>query len=223
MRERPILFSGPMVRALIDGRKTQTRRIVKPQPEQQEGRGPSWGTPGGPRIPNGPRFAGGGRKVSMTDLIGQYCPYGAPGDRLWVRETCSLMTIDPVAGAVSRSLSTEEARQRTRFAADGTEPYGRWTPAIHMPRWASRLTLEVTGVRVERLNDISEADAQAEGVTLQEKSIYMGAAAAAPHRFEFHRLWQQINGDRAPWESNPWVWVVSFKRASQEQASADAP
>ena len=165
MRELPILFSGPLVRAILDGTKTQTRRVIKaPGPwDVWEGRDmdpwPLRGPGQGARVP---------------------CPYGFPGDRLWVRETCSLMTIEPVAGAVSRSLSTEEARQRTRFAADGTEPYGRWTPAIHMPRWASRLTLEVTGVRVERLNDISEADARAEGVALQEKSLYMGAAAAAP-------------------------------------------
>jgi hypothetical protein len=98
-------------------------------------------------------------------------------------------------------------------ATSGDEQAARWRPSIHMPRWASRITLEVTGVRVERLQDISEADARAEGVTLQEKSFYMGVAAAAPHRFEFHRLWQQINGERAPWLSNPWVWVVEFRRA----------
>ena len=140
-----------------------------------------------------------------------------------MRETCSLMTVEPVAGAVSRSLSTEEARQRTRFAADGTEPYGKWTPAIHMPRWASRLTLEVVSVRVERLNDISEEDAQAEGVAPffevykgmgQEQTISTGERAAdAPHRASFACLWDEINGDRALWKSNPWVWVVEFKRA----------
>jgi hypothetical protein len=212
MRERPILFSGPMVRAILDGKKTQTRRIVKPQP----------------LTPNPTRWWWPlcGAKFSPAEFDGQLlapCPYGAPGDRLWVRETCSLMTVEPVAGAVSRSLSTEEARQRTRFAADGTEPYGKWTPAIHMPRWASRLTLEVVSVRVERLNDISEADAQAEGVAPffevykgmgQEQTISTGERAAdAPHRASFACLWDEINGDRALWKSNPWVWVVEFKRA----------
>jgi len=165
MKERPILFSGPMVRAILEGRKTQTRRIVKPQPLRDRG------------------------VMAFND--GEHpqmrCPYGKPGDRLWVRETwCP--DVEPYT---------------FRYKADGDEPLERWRPSIHIPRWASRITLEVVSVRVERLQNISEDDALAEGITLVER----GTSPVD----QFNKLWESINGPGS-WEANPWVWVVEFKR-----------
>jgi hypothetical protein len=178
MKERPILFSGPMVRAILEGRKTQTRRIVR-------------------------------------------CPFGQQGDRLWVRETWALdaytgdmqFCIKYRAGGdyvTERNGSDEWVPVYQRYI-DGCalDNWSRWRPSIHMPRWASRLTLEVTGVMVERLQDISEDDAKAEGVEQLARS------AGTNCRGAFQHLWDSINKDRAPWESNPWVWVVEFRRIDQ--------
>lgn len=199
MKERSILFSAPMVRAIFEGRKTQTRRIVKPQPAG------AWAAPG---------------KTA--------CPYGATGDRLWVRETWGLdaytgdmqFSIKYRAGGDSyvteRNGSDEWVPIYQRYM-DGCgldDKWDRWRPSIHMPRWASRITLEVTGVRVERLQDISEADAIAEGVEHDGdcwKSYIDGVGPFTTARISFKSLWDSINKDRAPWESNPWVWVVEFK------------
>ena len=188
MKERPILFSGQMVRAILDGRKTQTRRIVK------NATGPFWNhsgyrivmrdgftfweTHGG--IPNeyGPAFA---------------CPYGKPGDRLWVRETWAPAEWPPTGPPAV-------------YRADEGMFASRWKPSIHMPRWASRINLEVVSVRVERLQDISEEDALAEGITLVER----GTSPVD----QFNKLWESINGPGS-WEANPWVWVVEFKRIEQ--------
>lgn len=172
MKERPILFSGPMVRAILEGRKTQTRRVVKPQPAH---------------------IAGIGTVLNIDTITGKACPYGKPGDRLWVRETWDGVRLDGGGALVS-------------YRADGDKPVtddGRWHPSIHMPRWASRITLEVVSVRVERLQEISEEDAMAEGVALAEN--YRGPVA------HFASLWEQING-LGSWNANPWVWVVEFRR-----------
>ena len=147
-KERPIIFSGPMIRAILEGRKTQTRRIVKP------------------------------------NCLSKLSPYGRTGDRLWVRETWGHNPEGP--GYVYRSDGDFDMK----FHGD------RWRPSIHMPRWASRITLEVTGVRVERLQDINEEDALAEGV-----------------EHAFRSLWESINGPGS-WDANPWVWVVEFRRVS---------
>jgi hypothetical protein len=236
MVERPILFSGPMVRAILAGTKTQTRRVVK-LPEGA--RDVLWwnGYEGKPQ----PGYADPGvRVVVQTGLRILPCPFGFVGDTLWVRETWALSgnedghTID-VWGSLC------EARDAVRFYRADTEaaPYGlrrlprgdvfdgHWCPSIHMPRWASRLTLEVVSVRVERVQQITNEDARAEGareLPLQEgepgawwtmdasrgADAYARAPAAA-----FGRLWDTINGKRAPWASNPWVWVVEFRRASE--------
>lgn len=188
--ERPILFSAPMVRAILEGRKTQTRRIVKPQPS------PSSDT----------AFIGldGIWRFSHPTLRGPVsheaddvrCPYGQPGDRLWVREAWAFHPDFPE--------STRRAIYRADAGVENDVP--RWRPSIHMPRWASRILLEITAVRVERLQDISETDAQAEGVA---NSLHLRGGRLA--RENFAHLWWTINGDGS-WEANPWVWVVEFKR-----------
>ncbi len=161
-----------MVRAILEGRKTQTRRIVKSRYKDRFG----WGT---------------AQPLILGDeecFNSRYkCPYGKPGDRLWVRETwCP--DVEPYT---------------FRYKADGDEPLERWRPSIHIPRWASRITLEVVSVRVERLQNISEDDALAEGITLVER----GTSPVD----QFNKLWESINGPGS-WEANPWVWVVEFKR-----------
>jgi hypothetical protein len=216
MRERPILFSGPMVRAILAGTKTQTRRVVKPQPEAQHGGEPYW-------------FIGGYRAWqyrSTDDVLRKggntlRCPYGAPGDRLWVREAWQALDGNERA----RRIMTEPNPSRgwLEYAAtvpEGYEPPPRWRPSIHMPRWASRITLEVTGVRVERLQDISSNDAIAEGIEPcprgGEWRNYLDSAPnrdALTPRVSFRSLWESINGPGS-WEANPYVWAVSFREVS---------
>lgn len=206
MKERPILFSGPMVRAILDGRKTQTRRIYRGTP-----------TIDGERHPDG-------SGETWTDW--GRCPYGVPGDRLWVRET---WYCDDYRVQRGPFLEVDGAKEMTVYAADGPAGYEdgepKWRPSIHMPRWASRITLEVTGVRVERLQDISEADAVAEGCMsdvdqLKGLSHLRGsdAARALPSRLlsardAYRYLWLDINGPGS-WDANPWVWVVEFRGAA---------
>ncbi len=193
-KERPILFSAPMVRALLAGTKTQTRRVVKPQPEFD-----------GPERLHHAEVA-----LWREAMLTLRCPYGQPGDRLWVRETWQAVNGDDRA----RHIVTHPRPNRgwIEYAATPRldEPAYKWRPSIHMPRWASRITLEVTSVRVERLQDISEADALAEGVNVHpdhhgkpRTSIYSPVQAYAD-------LWDQING-AGSWAANPWVWAVSFK------------
>ncbi len=164
-RTRPILFSAPMVRAILAGSKTQTRRPVK-------GTAAEWLY----EQTFDPEF------VAAEE--NHLCPYGQPGDQLWVRETWML------------DGSTREYVYRADPAAERLLVH--WRPSIHMPRAASRLMLVVTGVRIERLHAISEADASAEGVDSRES---------------YRTLWDEINGAGA-WDANPWVWVVEFKRAA---------
>ena len=206
MKERPILFSAPMVRALLAGTKTQTRRVVKLKPWHQiEERddGAPW-----PWMYDGERDADHWLP----------CPYGQPGDRLWVREGFSgPRCMEAQDGCAATPPSKWGESSRIWYWADGDPPtYGDWTrprprPSIHMPRWASRITLEVTGVRVERLQDISEADAVAEGV---KNSLHLPGGRFATENFA--HLWWSINGDGS-WEANPWVWVVEFKRIEGEK------
>jgi hypothetical protein len=196
-KERPILFSAPMVRAILEGRKTQTRRVVKHQGDMEF-------DPADPHF--GPYWLS-----YATDAEGEdarvRCPYGKPGDRLWVRETWAVQhEYDAFAP------SEIGASARWRYAA--TEDLGglRKRPSIFLPRRGSRITLEITDVRVERLQKISEADAIAEGVT-PTMPIY-GDCGGFEHqggRDAFWRLWQSING-AGSWDANPWVWVVEFQR-----------
>lgn len=189
MKERPILFSAPMVRAILSGTKTQTRRVVKDGPALHQGH-TAW---------------------EMTR-----CPYGQPGGVLWVRETWRHIeggAVYDAAGGVMDAFDSE-----TIYRADKPHAHGPWKPAIHMPRWASRITLEVTGVRVERLQDISEDDCLAEGIAnvvrenlprIQQCGEY--DAIDVDPVAEYQSLWESINGPGS-WDTNPWVWVIEFKR-----------
>ena len=204
MKERPILFSSEMVRAILDGRKTQTRRVINPQSLLDN-------------------------KTRVTACY--ECPYGAPGDSLWVRESCQIY------GHWVKNGHTKSGAQRWKFSihaskqvlyvggfvkspSDKTQLGFYKRPSIFMPRWASRIPLEVTDVRVERVQEISDGDAKAEGLVgwKSERSdeIHYGITAAdvweTDPRSTYTRLWDSINAERGhSWESNPWVWVVSFK------------
>lgn len=243
MAERPILFSAEMVRAILDGRKTQTRRVIKPQPT-----GHHWEMLPGYQIKHTEAVMANGKvAVKFRHTIPQNpspdfnnawipCPYGAPGDLLWVRETCwaeSTFYGDGVRYAADHAWriikNTQQASEAwcklAQYggddALDNQTNIGRRAPSIHMPRWASRITLRITDVRVERLQDISEDDAQAEGVTPATEPPTAAALIRAvgrgawfmPHSSAFANLWNHINGPDA-WEANPWVWALSFERVT---------
>lgn len=190
MKERPILFSAPMVRAILDGTKTQTRRVVKPQPPAKVS---SIYLPFKQEPNNWQGFA------DSDGLIHWYgrCPYGQPGDRLWVREAWRWVCPDDPDTAIYRADG---------HAASKLPPGFKWKPSIHMPWAASRITLEITAVRVERLQAISEADAEAEGCCTPLRGHDDDFARGC-----YRNLWEQINGVGS-WTANPWVWVIEFKR-----------
>ncbi|WP_122559744.1 hypothetical protein [Pseudomonas viridiflava] len=236
IKERPILFSAPMVRAILSGQKTVTRRALNAQALKNIGYGvqlgechelPSKGT----LHPNS--------IVYYTD----FCPYGQPGERLWVRETWSDVNLQGAPGIAYRADGdVRDLMEDAGFLDDDgafnyddprSKPYqfacwsedllggkeGRWRPSIHIPRWASRILLEITAVRVERLQDISEDQARAEGVRLYTDHAELGEwwhvdgieTYSADPRKSFELLWTSVRGD---WNSNPWVWVVQFKRVT---------
>lgn len=195
MKERPILFSAPMVQAILAGTKTQTRRIVKPQPDAWCG-----GTLCVQFTPDDQRLGRLGKPI--------LCPYGVPGDRLWVRETW----------AVSHVIDHLKPREIQKGAGivyyTATENTGGMMqrPSIFMPRWASRITLEITDVRVERLQEISEEDALAEGAKPYLLPVHP-ARESLRYVEGFAQLWEQINGPGS-WDANPWVWAINFRRTS---------
>ncbi len=208
MKERPVIFNGEMVRAILDGRKTQTRRVIaNVSPDNC--------------IPlHKPTKTKDGIYTHVMDAPGHgLCPFGQVGDRLWVRETWARYNIDQDAHDMAYRATTP----------DDWPKEGRWRPSIHMPRWASRITLEITAVRVERLNDISEADAKAEGVQAIENNFGNGPAYCdylLPNLDDaaewynragdsFKSLWKSIYGAES-WRANPWVWVIEFKQVSEE-------
>jgi hypothetical protein len=237
VKERPILFSAPMVRAILDGRKTQTRRIVKSQ-----------------LVPHIEFVGGSNDKCTEFEFVGLrhgkwtddngkehdaewllYCTeypeegvipigqlHGAPGDRLWVRETHAVLV---------KPEDATDGKGRAWYSATTEDPgMVKWKPSIHMPRWASRILLEITNVRVERLQDISGNDAAAEGVQFpcdeHGRPLLRLTGHIAPSkfnpkkspswgpddylRFEYAELWESINGPGS-WAENPWVWVIEFK------------
>ena len=229
MTERPILFSGPMVRAILEGRKTQTRRVVKRNAAGRAERG--------------------GRNWHLDDPDAvKACPYGAPGDRLWVREN-GWQRPERTPRMMREGADTWA---RYYYDADGEdgEQLKEWgfkrRPSIHMPRWACRLVLEVTAVRVERLQEISEADAIAEGIErthidslgrqqyrmvphceydIDEGQIigaaeYVGRTTTPKPVDAYRALWLSLNAKRAPWASNPWVWVVEFRQCAAPSTTA---
>ncbi|OYO29193.1 hypothetical protein [Janthinobacterium sp. PC23-8] len=227
MKERPILMNSAMVCATLAGTKTQTRRIIKLPPAPAALGEWQASTIGGE---NGGRTAAGNevplRAVIWHTRTGKTisCPHGQPGDRLWVRETWVCDDFRVQAGPY---LEVPGAREALFYRADNEQsfeaPEGKyWKPSIHMPRWASRILLEIVSVRVERLNDCSEADAIAEGVRKFTDSFmrglpgwegYPGAFARPDAYTAYYDLWEKINGVGS-WDANPWVWVIEFKRVT---------
>ncbi|GAB6229003.1 hypothetical protein EPKpNR5180_14460 [Klebsiella pneumoniae] len=190
MTERGMIFNAEMVRAILDGRKTQTRRPVK-FPVLDKNLGCELA---------GNELAG---ELSAGNYLNS--AFGKPGDRIWVRETWARYNIDQ---------NSHDIAYRATTPADWPEE-GRWRPSIHMPRWASRILLEITDVRVERLNAISQENAQAEGMELTGwRPTYSdpdsGGEVMTPYD-NFAELWSSIYGDES-WKANPWVWVIEFKR-----------
>lgn len=249
MKERPVLFSAPMVRAILAGTKTQTRRVMKIQPEGGQRPLSEWSrglaaschdhNPDQAKLDaHSARLEG--RVFPFTtnsgSLVSYPCPYGHPGDRLWVRETWKVMLHSPgydnglqesggedsepgvatVAYDAGGEMLTVDFLEEIEDEQAARACKGKWKPSIHMPRWASRILLEITGVRVERLQDISTEDCIAEGIVrtpLVHLVTYvvpgtpiekLGARAA------YQSLWESINGPGS-WDANPWVWVVEFR------------
>jgi hypothetical protein len=223
MRERPILFSAEMVRAILAGKKTQTRRIVKREIAPADGL--EW-------------RACLCREIDPSDTPCMVCEsrfdpvYARAGDRLWVRETWAhlrdLRTADPGADAHARRCFYRAEHPTGLMHDDATDL--RWRPSIFMPRELSRITLDVTSVRVERVQDISPLDAIDEGIAPVARCGCEVCCRLGPSSFcpadagaqiePFMHLWDAINGKRAPWSSNPWVWVIAFKRAEAVQRAA---
>lgn len=206
MTERPILFSAPMVRAILDGRKTQTRRVKN--------------------IPQNAIAAWLDGMAWRFDLPGAFkmvrCPYGVPGDRLWVRETLksgplpNLFTGEPTIATIALYAADDEwVINEHEF---NLVPWwkhwedGRKLPPIHMPRWASRITLEISDVRVQRVQEISEDDAFAEGVSQMDWE-YDNGECCDTRRESFSLLWDSIHGTGA-WGRNDWVWALTFRRVT---------
>ena len=215
MKSRPMLFSASMVRALLDGSKTQTRRVLN------QATGPSLSVDCSEtgQATLSWLFGDGPGHPVMEQLKFVQCPYGQPGDQLWVRENFSgPHCMEKTADSPAFPPSQWPKESPIWYWADDEPTYGDWTrprPSIHMPRWASRITLEITRVRVERLQDISEADAQTEGcetVCMTPTGDDNGSAIYGPDGYA--ALWESINGAGA-WAANPWVWVIEFKRATQ--------
>lgn len=222
MTERPILFSGAMVRAILEGRKTVTRRLVKPQPSlpttrwwPANGHGPQW-------MADGPSEATGGTRQTWGWKV---CPFGQPGDRLWVRESTEA-DYDTHDAVVLARYCADKAPVMYWDEDDGElfQAVDHWSyprdvrPSIHMNRAQARILLEITAVRVERLQDISEEQALAEGVKCEPCDHTRQACTdigcwgdTAKGAFGF--LWESLNG-AGSWAANPWVWVVEFKRVT---------
>jgi hypothetical protein len=220
-KERPILFSAPMVRAILNGSKTQTRRIIKPVQPRNDGLWPAGRNP----VPD--------------------CPYGVPGGRLWVRETWADVNSYSGPGFAYKAdgafvqpeydgedFGAGPSFNYDKYPGDYTMWYTdllngesghRWRASNHMPRWASRILLEITGISVERLQDISEDDAKAEGCRPVRGVDGIWAGSEGPGKLvtpwptakeAFADIWETIYGADS-WDANPWVWVLSFRRIGE--------
>ena len=226
-RERPLLFSAPMIRALLSGAKTQTRRLVDMRHISFIG--------GRDHDHDDPALWGFGdidgcwhvldRKAQPWSGAGlpheSYaitCPHGSVGERLWVRETWAQVWKTEYPPDDVRDCDVQYRADWPNDRYPGHWPddcaddpaCGRWKPSIHMPRWASRITLEITGVRVERLQQITDADAIAEG--MPHPTEWSLDCSSTPPTHHFRRLWDAENGKRCPWSSNPFLWVIDFRR-----------
>ncbi len=202
MKEHPIIFSSPMIRAILEDRKTQTRRIILPQPTKTINDW-SWDAEPVPAViyrrwPHRLIESRGRQKRSAGELTPAKirCRYGVPGDRCWVKESFLYRNNNRESVVYRADLDSEVAGMGAM--------YGGWKPSIHMPRSASRITVEITEVRVQRLQEISEGDAIAEGITCTHDVD----GSAQDH---FAELWDSINAKRMPWASNPWVWAIAFR------------
>lgn len=210
MKETGIIMSGPNIQPILADLKTQTRRIVRSQPKVSEN---------GFLMGEWLKKPFGGLILPKLSDLTMYCPYGQPGDRLWVRESWDFLPdIDSESVSNCGIVYWADGAVESRFAPSSFNPmiYGheRHRPSIHMPRWASRILLEITAVRVERLQDISEEDARAEGVLLSERSIYPDSdwpEFPDSYKHGYEHLWESING-AGSWDKNPFVWVIEFKR-----------
>lgn len=229
IKERPILFTAPMVNAILDGRKTQTRRVMKYQPCALNN-----GKPDGYYSISTPKNIYRSRKANGFIGFIDLCPYGKKGDRIWVRETWGLIGRS-ANSRLSDFNDPEIALKEHLIFRSNCDGYDKsvqnWRSSIHMPRWASRINLDITGIRVERLQDISQADAIAEGlkaITKDGSLVKHGIPDndglpgtddnGWPWRdFDvnpvnaYRKLWESING-QGSWEANPWVWVIEFRR-----------
>lgn len=210
MKTHPILFSTPMVRSILEKRKVQTRRVIKCKSTL------------------------GCISVGIMDGIENLCPYGKVGDILWVRESSCYIILDHahdlLEGQRDRNQRVYKASMHEDFMAYAKEKYGyKWKPSIHMTKEACRIFLEITAIRVERLNDISDSDAIAEGIAsdtckdhLYNKTLTLykdylsNNMKLLPASVSFKTLWQSINGMNS-WASNPWVWVIEFKRIGKPE------
>lgn len=215
-KEAGLMFKAPLVRAILEGRKTQTRRVLKPQPAPNHPHdgGTKWVQERGLHVP-----VGSVGHLSVREKMGLRCPMGQPGDRIYVRETW--------ANGIHALAAERDEDGPFVYAADGDLAVQgrlgeRWKPAIHMPKYAARIWLEITGVRVERLQDMSKADAVRDGglhqlpatgrYVVNQGDQYFGMATHDPLEL-FREIWESTGGD---WAANPWVWVIDFKRIKQE-------
>ena len=200
MKERPVLFSAPMVRAILDGRKTQTRRVINPQPYIDGMGNFCWNGRNFGQDFNGPCIQAIASPIPSSKTKRVRCPYGKPGDRLWVRETFNHDGEKYIYAADLNELGVQ------KWAA-------QWKPSIHMPRNASRILLEITGVRVERLQDISECDAKAEGSYVCDyfgRRLLDQSSNQGCYKWGYRSIWESLNGTGS-WDLNPFVWVIEFK------------
>lgn len=223
-KERPILMHARSIKGILEGRKTQTRRIVKPQPKNTttamgkhgwDWRGQLWG------------FDPATRKPYVEEVL-RHCPYGKPGDLLWVRERWAMNDVNSGWGPIQKQRPSKFGGVVYRADGDWEDQFAEldgdippWRPSIHMPRWASRLTLEITNIRVERVQDIKWQDAFDEGIVPQMCcSGFECGCRALPVNDpvpEFQALWDDTNGKGA-WDRNDWVWVIDFKRIGESNA-----
>lgn len=215
MKERPIIFSGDMVKAILEDRKTQTRRIIKPQPIRLPAAydrvGMTIWPPGSQPGEDGVSWGDKAPSNSPTKVMAKHCPYGQTGDRLWVREAwCEHW--------IHNGEEWIEAGYRYK-ATDEKDKRAKWYPSIYMPHCASRIALEIVSIRVEKLQEISEEDYIKEGLKPCKKNPKLAIShysEANANKLilqkDFMFLWDSINGEVNPWSSNPWVWVIEFRR-----------
>lgn len=234
MKETGLMFKAPLVRSILDGTKTQTRRLVKPQPAPNTPHdgGTKWIAQDGLHVP-----VGSVGHLSLRYKQGIRCPMGQPGDRIYVRETFvqghdydavtdRLRTHDDAGNPLPMKTWFRATDEATWCDEDGWEAKTPWKPAIHMPKALARIWLDITGVRLERLQDISAADAIAEGIegpfangpwrNYQSDGYWFPEGKDIAPILSYRSLWESTGGD---WAANPWVWVIDFKRIHDQKAS----